>query len=431
MLLAFIAVACFISIGMLYNVYQSFAFDLGTYTQIMQSPTLYGQLIGSSEFATHFSPILYLLVPLFKLAPYPQTLLIIQAIALGGTGPLIYILARHFNLSIKISLLVELLYFISPLTWGILTFDFHEVCFAPLCLLLLLLGLVKRKWWLFGLGLFLSLMIKEDVTFTVGVLGIALLLTQRKVSWPIVSLIGGALLTATIGTLVAKWTSPNSIMSLNLIASRFTGGVGTFFSFSSLWLVLAYLGPLAFLPLLSWWALPGLAILVECMISNFYGQHNWLWQYPGAAIAYLFTSLVAVLRVRPKIREAFEGYFIGLVVISMVVIFTMTRVKDTSLPNQDTMGIDATLALIPNGVTVTANNEIFDHLMMRDTVYLPNEGLGTVPFTQRGFPQTETQYVVIAKSRPQGNWEVDAEKELPSSYNLISSIDGTELWRLK
>jgi hypothetical protein len=95
------------------------------------------------------------------------------------------------------------------------------------------------------------------------------------------------------------------------------------------------------------------------------------------------------------------------------------------------MGIDATLALIPNGVTVTANNEIFDHLMMRDTVYLPNEGLGTVPFTQRGFPQTETQYVVIAKSRPQGNWEVDAEKELPSSYNLISSIDGTELWRLK
>jgi uncharacterized membrane protein len=80
------ALTIYITLLMYYS-YNTYAFDLGAFTQTLKY-TLQGQLlwhpsIGVSELAHHFSPILLVLVPIYWLFPYAQTLLVVQGIILG------------------------------------------------------------------------------------------------------------------------------------------------------------------------------------------------------------------------------------------------------------------------------------------------------------------------------------------------------------
>ena len=71
---------------------------------------------------------------------------------------------------------MQFLFYISPLTWGMILFDFHEACFTPLCLMILIIGILQKRKWLFIIGLISSLLIKEDVVMTLGILGLTLFL---------------------------------------------------------------------------------------------------------------------------------------------------------------------------------------------------------------------------------------------------------------
>jgi uncharacterized membrane protein len=187
----FTVVACFCSIHLLYDCYRASSFDLGIFTEGIKNTLLgnplYSNMIGFNQLASHFSPILFLVVPFYWLYPHPQTLLIIQAISLGFGGYLVYCLANYYKLSKKLCLFIEVLYFISPLVWGMVSFDFHEACFAPPFLLLMIIGMLQKKWWLFGVGLVFSLMVKEDIILIVAVFGFVLLVTNyfknKKIEW--------------------------------------------------------------------------------------------------------------------------------------------------------------------------------------------------------------------------------------------------------
>jgi uncharacterized membrane protein len=448
----FVLVACFVSVHLLYNSYTSSAFDLGIFTEVLKNTLngmpLYSGIEGFNHLAIHFSPILFLLVPFYWLVPDPQMLLVIQAISLGVGGYLVYYIAKYYKLSSNICLLMEVLYFINPLIWGMITFDFHEVCFAPPLLLIMMIGMIQKRWILFTVGLVLSLTIKEDIVVTIGALGVSLFLFDylktRKINKISIVMIVSAVLTVGLAIFVSDKLSdghsPHILDFINLRYSNADTGVsilnrmGNFVNYRSFLLALAYLAPLSFLPMLSIkWTIPALVILAISMASMWGGQHNMINQYPAGAIAYLFLATIITLSKGIKMRNT----MIMICVIASVILITspLGRINLAAFPTAQDLAIDKVISNIPNGASVTANNIVFPHLVSRTNACLPKfytEGVANSSETSElGFPYRDTEYVVITEVLHQNEWEDDIKDELNKKYILIVAIDGTELYKLK
>jgi uncharacterized membrane protein len=442
----FTALACYCSIHLLYNAYQSFAFDLGIFIQNFQNGGLfYSRLQDCSQFAIHFSPILYIVLPIFKLFPYVQTLLVVQALALAVAGYLVYYLARWYKLNRSTSLLMQFLFYINPLVWGMVLFDWHEVCFAPACILIMIIGILQKRKLVFAIGLFLSLMIKEDVVLTIGVLGLIMLISSyfrdRQINKQTLTMIASCIAIAIITIVVSRATSRVSQTSsglLDLLIYRFSGGnpssmIGNFFSIESVVLIYSYLIPLAFLPLISiFWAIPGLCILALCMLSSFYGQHTQIWQYGSAAIAYFFTATIITVT-KPRVFKYINILAIVMCLLSLVILFSpITRARNMTAPNETTKAIDQIIAQVPDKASVTANNELFDHLVLRCDTYIPKNGFEGNGSRYWGYPDRLTEYVIVTgKHRLQLDWESSIKDTITDQYYLISEIDGNKLYKLK
>ena len=108
-----------------------------------------------SFWSVHFSPALYLLTPFYWLYQDARTLLVLQSFLLGAGAVVVYALAvRTLRPLLAITLSVS--YLLYAALHGINTFDFHEVAFAPLLLLLTLYCLETERFPLFWLFLVLS-----------------------------------------------------------------------------------------------------------------------------------------------------------------------------------------------------------------------------------------------------------------------------------
>ena len=467
---AYVAVVLFISIYLIHDSYGSTALDLGLFAQTLKytlgGNLLYNTIEGLSHLAYHFSPILLLLAPIYWIAPYCETLLVVQGVALGLSGYLVYLIARNYKLSHRTSLFIEGLFFINPLVWGVALFDFHPVALAVPTLLLMLIGLIQKKWTLFTIGLILSLMTKEDVIIALGVFGLVMFianyLKDRKVDNVSVRIFYSALITYGIAVLVSiavsKGDYPHILTYANVryeylsqpIVPAILGAIRTFFSAESLFLALAYLAPLAFLPLFSLrWAAPGLFILMVNMLSTYLAQHYELRQYAAAAIPFLFMALISTLaQLREKedlqllimrARKHLLIYLIVAMVIAALLIklYPTSRTMFAALPGPHEEAINRVIALVPDGATVTANNNIFPHLCSRTDAYLAEwiDPYTPIDSGDWRFPDRETEYVVVDRVYKQhyigGDWEDVIMDELNEKYQLVVEIDGAKLYKLR
>ena len=462
--LIYAVVTLYITIHLMHDSYNTNAFDLGIFTQDLKY-TLQGNLLystaGQYQLAHHFSPILLVLVPVYWLFPHAQTLLVVQAFLLAFGGYLIYVLAREYNYSHRASLILEGLYFINPLVWGVALFDFHEVAFAIPALLVMFLGLKRKNWILFTLGLVIALATKEDVVTATCAFGAILMLADywqhKKLGKSSIIIFSAALLAFGIGVIVSHLASggePARLLSYFTNRYAYIGqplslaiplAVSTIFSMSSLFLIVAYLLPLAFLPLLSpKWSIPALLILLSGILSTCSAQHNELMQYPAAAIPFLFMAFIVVLpgiMRNSKISSILKKYrYLALTCSIIIVIICLTiisggRIKLASLPDAHDAAINQVIALVPNNATVTTSNVIFPHLCSRTNTYLLAwEGEAAAPEAgiingDWGFPKKETEYVFIDA----GNNSMMASNIniILKHYTLIKNIDGVLLYQLK
>jgi len=462
--LIYTAVTLFITIHLLHDSYHTSAFDLGIFTQDLKN-TLQGQILystaGQYQLAHHFSPVLLLLVPVYWLFPYPQMLLVVQALLLAFGGYLVYILAREYNYSHRTGLILEGLYFINPLLWGVALFDFHEVAFAVPALLLMFLGWKKQNWFFFGFGLFIALMTKEDVVLTLAVFGVVLMIADywqhRKVSKISVIIFCSAFLTYGIGILVSRlFSGGGSATILSYFTSRYTYlsqplSVGlplafhTVFSMDSVMLIIAYLSPLAFIPLLSpKWSISALVVLASGIFSTNVAQHTALRQYTAAAVPFLFIAFMEAfpkVMSHPRVQSVIKNTKNHTVAWSLLFIVIISgflisggNIQFASFPDAHDAAINQIVALVPDNATVTAGDLIFPHLCSRTDTYLNAvDGASLMPgsgiiHADWGFPAQDTEYVVI-----------DVKNQLiPASdlsvifkqYTLTKNIDGVELYKL-
>ena len=164
-----------------YYAFRAFAWDLGIFNQAFWS-TLHGKLFYStielfivpsgSFFGTHFSPILFLILPIYAIYPAPETLLILQSFILAlGALPLCMLVRDSLNnkLASVVFVMTYLLY--APLH-GVNWFDFHVQIFLPVFFLSAIYYLTKGKWLRYVFFTVLALAVAENIAIIVVFVGV-------------------------------------------------------------------------------------------------------------------------------------------------------------------------------------------------------------------------------------------------------------------
>ena len=193
--------------------FETGAFDVGVYVQplwnFIQGRNFAVSLIennGPLRWATHVEPILFLIVPLYKLWPDPRTLLWLQVAGLTLAALPLYALGIRRLHSEWTALAVVVAYYLLAATEAVTLFDFLAVTFAPLFLLSAfyfldraLAARGKSLWvwpeenlqradslsdkWSYALAalfFLLALSTKEDISLYVFMIGLYLLVLRRR-----------------------------------------------------------------------------------------------------------------------------------------------------------------------------------------------------------------------------------------------------------
>jgi len=123
-----------------YNLH-TFAYDLGIFIQSL-SNTLNGKFFyetpdlfwnSSGNFlAVHFSLLIFILLPLYYIFPYAETILIFQSFLLGIAGIPLYLLAYRVTKDSFFSKIIIISYYLSVALHGANLYDFHMEAFLPL-----------------------------------------------------------------------------------------------------------------------------------------------------------------------------------------------------------------------------------------------------------------------------------------------------------
>lgn len=115
-----------------------------------------------SHFAVHFSPIYYLLVPIFAIFQSPITLLVCQTlIVVSGIIPL-YLICKDFKFSNACTIGLCCMFVFSPALISSTFFDFHENKFLVPLILWLCWAIQTKHTKLMYMFVVLTLLIKED-----------------------------------------------------------------------------------------------------------------------------------------------------------------------------------------------------------------------------------------------------------------------------
>lgn len=177
--------------------------DFGLFVQMYHSLIDNGTAVTSCErdvlishFKIHASYIFYALVPVFKMFPKPETLLISQAVlSMGGVIPMFLIAKRHnfkgfslFFMGIAYVFCIGIVY---PCYY-----EFHENAFLPTVLMWLLWAVDRKNYIMFYIMSVLTCIVKEDAPLYVICIGLYLFFEDkgkiRRMNGLIMALFAGA-----------------------------------------------------------------------------------------------------------------------------------------------------------------------------------------------------------------------------------------------
>jgi uncharacterized membrane protein len=133
-----------------------------------------GNLLG--EHAAYLS---YVIAPLYALHQSAETILVLQAMLIGGAAIPLYLVARKY-LGPWLSCLVALWYILYPPLHGSNLYDFHYPPLAPFFLWFTLYFVLARRTALAFIFAVLTLSVREDISIGLVIFGLFLMLTNRR-----------------------------------------------------------------------------------------------------------------------------------------------------------------------------------------------------------------------------------------------------------
>jgi len=160
------------------------AFDLGIHENILWNTVhgdiLYSSLMGGNYLGIHTSLVLLLLAPIYALAPFTETLLVLQAMALGMAALPLFLLSRRILENKWQGLLVAVLWLTHPAVAGANFYDFHPIACSPLFLFTAVYFWWLQRWAPFWISIALLLSVKEELSIIVVLLGIVTLMSGNR-----------------------------------------------------------------------------------------------------------------------------------------------------------------------------------------------------------------------------------------------------------
>ena len=378
---------------------QTHALDLGYYVQVVWAvahglparvtlPTMHA-------WGDHFSPILYLLIPLGWLPSVGAGLLLAQTAILAAGGLVVYGFARHRLGDDGLAAGFALVYLVNPSLQGINVRDVHPQAFAIPLLIAAALALDARRWGWCALALVLTAACREDAAIALVGFGLWAILARRR--WAVgagIAVAAVALLTFETRVLMPYFRGepyPHLIKRYAHLGDSVTDVLLTLVARPWRWLpvvlepdklvyLVAMLAPLAFLPLLApaalAGALPGLAVN---LLSFDRVLFNYRTQYQAFVLPFLVLAAVdgcLILRAwrlrRGPTRVSPRAVLIGAFLVSVAL--TSATVNDLMVtrwrlgPWQRAARALATR--IPPDVPVAVNERLQPHLAARPEAYI-------------------------------------------------------------
>ena len=372
-------------------------YDFGIFAQMFHYMKETGQCLTTCErdgllshFAVHFSPIYYLLLPIYALIPTPETLLVMQGlIVASGLVPLVLLCRRH-GLSRGVTLALAAVYALYPAMIESNFFYLHENCFLAPCILWLFWFMERGELIPILLASFLTLIIKEDAAVYVAVIGLYYLAARKKPRNGLIVLLLAVVYFLTVTKLMGKYGL--GIMSDSRYGDYIYDGGGLFtvikavlqnplyavrqiFREEKLLFLLQMLLPLAFLPLAirrPERLLLLIPLLLVNMMTSYVYQYNIGFQYVYGSAAILLYLAVA------NLSEMKEGMRVRAVLISLlaaVLIFgagpaqRYGGVENYIAAKDERIAMDEALAMIPEDADVAATTFLVTNLSARRVVY--------------------------------------------------------------
>jgi uncharacterized membrane protein len=129
-------------------------------------------LMGRNLMGDHTSFLLVFLVPLYWVFPAAGTMFFAQSAMIGAGALPIYLYARKRLSSDWYGVVMAAVYLLHPaVSWTNME-NFHPDAFLGVLIGFAIYGALERKWRLYAVFVFLSLLVKEDVSLVVVPLGI-------------------------------------------------------------------------------------------------------------------------------------------------------------------------------------------------------------------------------------------------------------------
>ena len=376
--------------------FRTHALDLGYYVQVVWSMSQglgpYVSLPEMHAWGDHFSPTLYLLVPLFVLFPGPVVLLVAQSVAFSLGALPVFALARRRLGADAPAAAFALLYLLSPTLHGINIRDFHIAAFAiPLLLAAVYCFESGRMGW-FAAAVILTLGCREDAALAVMGLGLWIALARRRWLWGLGLAAGSlALLFFDIRVLMPYFRgepyphlhryahlggSLGEIL-LNMILHPWRT-LGFMVSVQKLRYLLALLAPLGFLPLLAPWDLiPALPTLAHNLVSADPVLFSHRTQYNSFILPFLILAAVSGYE-RLQLHLALKGRPVRGLALGLAFLLSLALTSRTL----NDLALDrwwltarqgaahAVLAQVPPDVLLSTPDRFVPHLAMRPKVFV-------------------------------------------------------------
>lgn len=169
------------TVGRVYS-FNSPTFDFGIFSQMFYNMKETGLPMTTverdgllSHFAVHVSPIYYLMLPFYLLAPTPATLQVLQAAVITSAVIPLWKIGKHHGLTGAQRMLICAVLLLYPAFSGGTSYDIHENCFLTPLIFWLFYGIDKKNTTITAIAAVLTLTVKEDAAVYVAVIAVWLI----------------------------------------------------------------------------------------------------------------------------------------------------------------------------------------------------------------------------------------------------------------
>ncbi|KIF78952.1 membrane protein [Streptomyces sp. 150FB] len=363
------------------------SWDLGIFEQAirayarLQAPVADLKGPGANILGDHFSPVIALLAPAYRVFPTPATLLVAQSAlfavsAIPVTRASVRLLGRAPGAAIGVAY---------GLSWGIqraADSDFHEICFAVPLIAFSLEALLAGRWRAALLWALPLVLVKEDLGLTVSALAVVVLIRARRVSSRAVTAAVAVAVFGVVATLITVTVVIPAFTSAD--AYGYWGKIGGDGSVTDgllvklrtlLWLLLPTTGLLAVRSPLALVLIPTLGWRFVSGEATYWGTD---WHYNAVLMPVLALALAdALTAVRDSPRRWLWGYANRLPACAAAAALALT----TALPlsaltdpatyrkSPEVSAREAMLRRIPDGSTVESDVGPISQLTSRCRVF--------------------------------------------------------------